>query len=101
MNIRSLIVASALVLAVIAGLWGVWVFESRSAAKDDSGTGEFSYQLSRRQSNVPADIIIMCPEDVISEAGEAFAKWLKLDGMPLKAPGGGMLIARLNDVTLD
>jgi hypothetical protein len=93
--------ASVLGLAVVTGLWGIWVFESRSAAKDNPDTGEFSYQLTRKPGDGPADIIVMCPEDVMTDAGDAFAKWLKLEGMPLKAPGGVMLIAHLNDVTLD
>ena len=101
MNIRSLLMASVLGLAVVTGLWGIWVFESRSAGKDNPDTGEFSYQLTRKPTDGPADVIVMCDEDVMSEAGGAFAKWMKLEGLPLKAPGGVMLIARLNDVTLD
>jgi hypothetical protein len=101
MNIRSLLMASVLGLAVVIGLWGIWVFESRSAGKDDANTGEFSYQLTQKPGEGPADVIVMCDEDVMSAAGDAFAKWLKLEGIPLKAPGGVMLISRLNDVTLD
>ena len=101
MNVRSVIGASVVGLALVAGLWGVWVFESRSAAKDDPDTGEFTYQLKKKTSDIPAGVIVLCPEEVMTEAGNAFSKWLKLDGLPLKAPGGVMLIARLNDVTLD
>jgi hypothetical protein len=95
---RPLITASVLGLVLIAGLWGIWAFESRSAAKE-TDDGEFSFQLKEKQGT--GDVLIICPEEILSEPGEAFAKWLKLDGLPLKAPGGVLLTARLNDLTLD
>ena len=101
MSPRSLVTASVLVLVVVGGLAGIWVFESRSAAKDDAASGEFSYQLPQKANDASPDILIVCPEDVLTEPVDAFSKWLKLAGFPLKIPGGVMLLARLNDVTLD
>ena len=100
MNIRFLVTASVLVLVVGAGLWGVWAFESGSAANGAADSGEFSYQLPQKASD-GTDILLMCAEDVLAEPADAFSKWLKLDGIPLRMPGGALLLARLNDVTLD
>lgn len=101
MNTRFLIIGTMIVLAVGAGLWSIWLLESGSAAKEgETGDAEFSYPL-KKTGNIPADILILCPEEILAEPGEAFSKWLKLDGIPLKIPGGAMVIARLNDLTLE
>jgi hypothetical protein len=100
MNIRSMWIGVLLVLLAATSLWGIWVFESRSAAKASSeGTAEFSYQLTAGPDQ--GDVMFMCAEDVMNDPGEAFAQWLKLDGTPVQLPGGVMVLARLNDVTID
>ena len=45
--------------------------------------------------------MLLCPEDFLDEPSQAFAKWLKLDSIPVKIPGGMMMVARLNDLSVD
>src|SRR5262245_30704143 len=101
MNSKSIAVTVVVILLVAAGLWGIWVFESRSAGREGgAATDEFSFQLKPSASG-DSDIMLLCPEDILTEPGEAFAKWLKLSGPPLTVPGGVMLLARLNDIAID
>jgi hypothetical protein len=76
--------------------------ESGSATTGTFEDGaEFSYQLTEKDGVLP-DLMIYCPEDMMAAPGEAFAKWLKLEnGSTLTVPGGAMLLARLDDVTVD
>jgi hypothetical protein len=102
MKTRSLAIVVLTVLAVGGGLWGIWMMESGWAAGGTQGDGEeFSYQLKNKGSDSTTDILIMCPEEIMAEPGQAFSEWLVLDGIPVNLPGGAMLLARLNDVTLD
>lgn len=101
MNRRSLVIGMMVVLAVVFGLWGIWTLESRSTASGpEPGGAEFSYPLPDKASAVP-DLVLLCPEDAMAEPGEAFAKWLKVDGATVPVPGGAMMLAHLDDVTLD
>ena len=99
MNSRSLFGAIIVSVAVVAGLWGIWVFESRGASAA-SPNEEFVYPLDKEAGGSP-DLVIMCPEDALDKPGQAFTKWLKIDGIPVKIPGGPMILARLNGLTLD
>jgi hypothetical protein len=102
MKVRSLAIGAIVILAVVLGLWGVWVLESGYAARGTAEDGaEFTYQLADKGNDSQTDIILFCPEDHMAEPSEAFSAWLKLDGIPMTVPGGTMLLAKLNDVTLD
>ncbi|HEX4999796.1 MAG TPA: hypothetical protein VFY29_16370 [Terriglobia bacterium] len=100
MNPRSIGIGIVAVLVITAGLWGIWAFESRSAA-GTTGAGEFSYPLSADATGPSGDIMLLCAEDFMAEPSQAFGRWLKLEGPPLQIPGGVMMLARLNDVSVD
>src|SRR6185436_19057615 len=99
MNSRSILGGAIVAVAVAASLWGIWVFDSRGATKP-AAADEFVYPLDKDAKASP-DPGVMCPEDALDKPGEAFTKWLKVDGIPVRIPGGPMILARLNDVTVD
>lgn len=90
---KRLLLTGIAVLLVAALLIGAWFLDpSRKTRREEKGT--FSYQIPK-ESRVELDVLITCSEEVMNGAPEAFAKNLGLQGVPIKLPGGPLLLAQL------
>ena len=97
---KNILLAVWTVLLVAGLLWGAWLLDSPKEEVVFTESGNFIYKIEQNGENTPADIMLTCSEDVMKSSSEAFARWLKLSGIPLYLPSGPMLIGKLDELNV-